>query len=419
MKVFKFGGASIKDASSIIHIKDIIASFEEDLIIVVSASGKTTNALEAVTELAYQDTLKAKQALQDVTNHHLAIAKGLGQSVADRYANAILPFISIVDKYITKASSLPYDQLYDQIVSLGEMLSTTLVSLYLNQQGATNTWLDIRQVITTDDNYNDARVDWKATVQSAQTAIMPLLQQQHVITQGFLGANREGFTTTLGREGSDYTASILAYCLGAEAVMIWKDVPGVLNADPRYFETVTKIDYLSYKDAIEMTYFGAKVIHPKTIQPLQKKKIPLYVKSFLAPKDEGTVIKDHPDFAFIPPMIVVKPNQVLLQLSTRDYSFIAEEHLSFIYDQFAQAKVKINLVQHTAISLRISFDRNERKLAQLITGLGNRFDLTEDFPLKMITLRYYNDDLLQQMKREGQVVLEERMRNTAQLLLKV
>lgn len=418
MKIFKFGGASIKDAPSIMHINSIISSFEEDLVIVISASGKTTNALEQVVELATSDTQGAFQLLQEILNHHLQIAKELGPKVADIYAHTLPALIEQVEPFLKQGKEMPFDQLYDQVVGLGELLSTKLVSLYLNGQGTTNTWVDVRTVVRTDNNYRDGRVDWAVTTAQVQQNIAPLLNQQHVITQGFIGRTADGLTTTLGREGSDYTASIMAYCLPADAVMIWKDVPGVLNADPRYFETVTKIDYLSYKDAIEMTYFGAKVIHPKTIQPLQKKKIPLYVKSFIDPAGEGTVIKDQSEFSFIPPMIVVKPNQVLLQLSTLDYSFIAEDHLSYIYDQFAKAKVKMNLVQNSAISLRISFDRDERKLKRLLEELDVRFEVRHDFPLKMITLRYYNEDLLHQMKQSGQVILEERMRNTAQLLLK-
>ncbi len=418
MKVFKFGGASIKHAEAIHNIKDIIESFSEDLVIVISASGKTTNALEQVVDTATRDKQGAFQQLQEILNQHLQLAKGLGDKVGDAYAEQLPALIESVEPYLKQADALPYDQLYDQVVSLGELLSTKLVSLYLNQHGVTNQWMDIRPIIRTDDNFRDGRVDWQLTTAAVQEQLLPHLNQQHVITQGFLGGTGNGLTTTLGREGSDYTASILAYCLPAEAVMIWKDVPGVLNADPRYFESVTKIDYLSYKDAIEMTYFGAKVIHPKTIQPLQKKKIPLYVKSFIEPKGEGTIIKDQSEFSFIPPMIVVKPNQVLLQLSTLDYSFIAEDHLSYIYDQFARSKVKMNLVQNSAISLRISFDRDERKLNRLLEGLDAKFEVRHDFPLKMITLRYYNEDLLHQMKQSGQVILEERMRNTAQLLLK-
>lgn len=418
MKVFKFGGASIKDANAIKNVVSILDTFQEDLVVVFSASGKTTNALEQVVELATHDKAAAYQQLQEIINKHLLIAKALGPSVGDAYAAHLPPLISQIEPAMDAGTTLPYDQLYDQVVGLGEMLSTRLLSIYLNQQGISNQWMDIRQIIRTDDRFRDGRVIWDITQQQVTEHLMPQLKGQHVVVQGFLGQTAAGDTTTLGREGSDYTASILAYCLEAEAVMIWKDVPGVLNADPRYFDTVTKIDYLSYKDAIEMTYFGAKVIHPKTIQPLQKKKIPLYVKSFIEPAGEGTVIRDQSEFSFIPPMIVVKPNQMLLQLSTLDFSFIAEDHLSYIYDQFARSKVKMNLVQNSAISLRISFDRDERKLKPLLEGLEARFEVRHDFPLKMITLRYFNEDLLQQMKQTGQVILEERMRNTAQLLLK-
>lgn len=417
MKVFKFGGASIRDAAAIQHVATIVRSFDRPLVVVISAMGKTTNALEQVVEGAFSG-YGTSNGLQAILENHEAVLAELDPALLALYRPATEPFIQRTLRYLERGTDLPFDLVYDQVVSLGELLSTTLVSLYLNHTGLANTWLDIRDIIRTDNTYRDGRVDWAFTERKVTDKVRPMLAKDGlVVTQGFLGSTIEGQTTTLGREGSDYTASILAYCLSAESVMVWKDVPGVLNADPRFFERATKIDHLSYHDAIEMTYYGAKVIHPKTIQPLQRKKIPLHVRSFILPEGSGTVISDLHEPGFVPPMIVVKPNQVMYTLSTPDFSFIAEDHLSYIYEQFARARVKMNLVQNSAISLRVCFDQDERKQGPLRQALEARFEVKEDTPLKLLTLRYYNDDLLAQMKQGGQVLLEERSRNTAQLLL--
>lgn len=417
MKVFKFGGASIRDAAAIKHVANIVSSFGRPLVVVVSAMGKTTNALEQVVEAACNGN-DAGTRLQEILDSHEAVLAELDPKLLTMYRPATEQDVQRSQRYLERAYNLPFDLVYDQVVSLGELLSTTLVSLYLNNRGIGNTWVDIRDYIRTDNTYRDGRVDWTFTEGKVAEKLAPMLADGGlVVTQGFLGSTNEGQTTTLGREGSDYTASILAYCLGAECVMVWKDVPGVLNADPRYFERATKIDHLSYHDAIEMTYYGAKVIHPKTIQPLQRKKIPLHVRSFIKPEGSGTVISDLTEPGFVPPMIVVKPNQVMYTLSTPDFSFIAEDHLSYIYEQFARSRVKMNLVQHSAISLRVCFDQDERKQGPLYDALEARFEVKEDKPLKLLTLRYYNEDLLAQMKKGSQVLLEERSRNTAQLLL--
>lgn len=417
IQVHKFGGASVKDASNIRNVGRIISSFDQPVVIVISATGKTTNALEQVVDTATNNPDLAKSELHAIWEQHQEIAGDLSLELQQEFISATQGFVNIAQQHLKKANSLPYDQLYDQVVSLGELLSTKLVSLYLDSQNVSNTWLDVRSLIRTDKSYRDGKIQWSETEAAVQLQIPKLLKSNHVITQGFIGATEDGFTTTLGREGSDYTASILAFCLGAQQVSIWKDVPGVLNADPRFFEQTTKIESLSYKDAIEMTYYGAKVIHPKTIQPLQNKKIPLFVKCFLQPEGSGTVIKDSLEYAFIPPMIVVKPNQVLVHLSTRDFSFIAENHLSYIYEQFASSRVKMNMLQNTAISLRICFDRDERKMEGLIPALQQLFDLQMQSPLRLITLKYYNEDLINDMKRGKRVIIEERMRNTTQLLV--
>lgn len=417
IQVHKFGGASVRDADNIRNVVRILSTFPNPVVIVVSAMGKTTNALEEVVAAATEDPGQAKQRLQKIWESHLQVAKDLAEGIETEYENAIQPYLQKAEGYLDQGTTMSYDELYDQVVSLGELLSSLLIHTYLDSESVSHTWMDVRHLIRTDKSYRDGKVEWADTEAAVKLETPELLKKGHVLTQGFIGGTADGHTTTLGREGSDYTASILAFCLGAEYVTIWKDVPGVLNADPRFFEQTTKIECLSYKDAIEMTYYGAKVIHPKTIQPLQNKKIPLYVKCFLQPEGSGTVIKDSLEYAFIPPMIVVKPNQVLVHLSTRDFSFIAEDHLSYIYEQFAASRVKMNMLQNTAISLRICFDRDERKMEGLLPALGRLFDLQTQAPLRLITLKYYNEDLIADMKRDKRVIIEERMRNTTQLLV--
>jgi aspartate kinase len=292
------------------------------------------------------------------------------------------------------------------------------LSQYLFSLDMDNKWVDVRNWIVTDNTFRDAKVCWDETAENINREVVPDKKDLRIITQGFIGRDKEGYTTSLGREGSDFTASIIAYCLNAEAVYIWKDVSGVLNADPRYFDEVTRIGHLSYRDAIEMTYYGAKVIHPKTIKPLQNKKIPLFVKSFLEPDAEGTIIKENLQYAFLPPVIVVKTKQVLMQIFSRDFSFITENNLSFIYDRFAKLKIKMNMIQNTAISFNVCFDYDEKKLQKLTKSLTGQFDIKSEMSLKLLTLRYYNDNIIQEMTVGKTILLEERIRNTAQFLMK-
>jgi aspartate kinase len=419
MKVFKFGGASIESAARIQNVARIISSYDKPLIIVVSALGKNTNALEEVIARAKNNKPKALELLSAIRDNHLQIAESLQIGLVEKYKDAIQAhFVQIADFIASVKPDHDDDFVYDQIICLGELLSTKLLSEYLSSIEIENTWIDIRNWILTNNTYRDAKVCWDETSEQINRDIKPGEQNIMVVTQGFIGRNREGHVTSLGREGSDFTASILAYCLNAEGVYIWKDVTGVLNADPRYFDEVTRIGHLSYRDAIEMTYYGAKVIHPKTIKPLQNKKIPLFVKSFLEPNADGTIIKEGLQYSFLPPVIVIKTKQVLLQIYSRDFSFIAENNLSFIYDRFARLKMKMNIIQNTAISFNVCFDYDEKKLPLLVDSLSGQFDVKSEFGLKLLTLRYYNDSIIQEMTAGKTILLEERIRNTAQFLMR-
>jgi aspartate kinase len=310
-----------------------------------------------------------------------------------------------------------YDYLYDQIVSIGEFLSTKIIVAYLNKIGMSTTWLDARDVISTDNTYRDAQIDWKQTVSKMNKVVPPLLKKGFVLTQGFVGGTSENFTTTLGREGSDYTAAICSYCLDAQNMTVWKDVPGILTADPRLFKNVTKIDRLSYREAIEMTYYGAKVIHPKTIKPLQNKNIALYVKSFVQPEGEGTMISSILEQRY-PPMVVVEKNQSLLHVSRKDFSFVEEESLSELFHLFKVHRIRVNLMQNSAISFSICVNHHPERIAKLLEAIQDDYQVIMDENLELITVRHYKPELLGELKRNKMVLLEERIPKTIQLVMK-
>jgi aspartate kinase len=311
-----------------------------------------------------------------------------------------------------------YDFIYDQIVSIGELVSTRIVTAYLNKEGIKSQWLDVRSYIHTDNTYREGIVQWDKTKASISNDIPAMLQKGAVITQGFLGGTSENFTTTLGREGSDYTASIFAACLGAESVTTWKDVPGILNADPKFFPDTVKFDELSYSEAIEMTYYGASVIHPKTIKPLQNANIPLLVKPFTQPDAPGTVIKEDGTNKFEKPVIILKQNQVLLSISTKDYSFITEDHLSGIFGLFAQSQVKVNVMQTSALSFSVCFDFYEERFEKLLTSLKQEFKVKYNTGLTLITIRHYTQNSLKELTADKTILLEQISRNTAQVVVR-
>lgn len=418
IKIFKFGGASIKDAAAIKNVANILKSYQgKPLLIVVSAMGKTTNALEKVAAAHFNKTGKAFEYLNEVKKAHFTIMQELFDEGDEAFTTISDAFVEI-EWAIEDDPHEDFDYNYDQIVSVGELVSSKIVSAYLNKVGLPTYWLDARDVIRTDNLYREAWVEWDTTQENATRYAKPQVnEKQFVITQGFIGSTSENFTTTLGREGSDYTAAIFSYCLDAESMAIWKDVPGVLTADPRLFENVIKLDRLSYKEAIEMTYYGAKVIHPKTIKPLQNKNIPLYVKSFVNPEGDGTFISDEVQERY-PPMVAVEQNQSLIHISTRDFSFVAEQHLRYLFSQIAEYRLQVNMMQNTAISFSICVNDIDNRIADFAKSIETEYKVLIQDGLELITVRHYNPQILESLKSGKMMLLESRIRKTVQMVVK-
>ncbi len=418
MKVFKFGGASINDASSIKNVCSIIQKYgEKPLLVVISASGKTTNALEEVTNAYFNQTGEATTLLEKVKTHHDNICKALFADDAKVY-DVLENIYAELDWQLEEERMESYNYVYDQIVSVGELLSTTIVSHYLNQTGVDAHWLDVRDVLKTDDTYREAKVDWELTNAAIKKTVIPILQNKIVITQGFLGCTSENCTTTLGREGSDFTAAIFANVLDAESQSVWKDVPGILNGDPRIWDQTELIEDMTYHEAIEMTFYGAQVIHPKTIKPLQNKQIPLLVRSFINPTDNGTKIYKAIREPIYPPVRVIKGNQALISLYTKDFSFIEEWNMGKLIKAFAKVNLKINMMQNAAILFQAVVDNTESKIEALVKDVERYFDIHIDKNLTLLTVRHYNEEVIKKSKGDKNAILEQKRATTYQALLK-
>lgn len=420
MKVFKFGGASVKDAESVRNVSNILKLYpDEQLVIVVSAMGKTTNSLESLAKAYFYQTEDAFVLLEKLKEFHYQLMKELFTDIDAAVFDEINNSFVEIEWLIEEEPAGEYDFIYDQLVSIGELLSSKILSAYLKEVGINNTWLDVRDCILTDNTYREAKIDWEATEVRTKKAIQfKNNTPEIVITQGFIGCTSENYTTTLGREGSDYTAAVLAYCLDADYVAIWKDVPGVLNADPKWFSKAIKLDKLSYYDAIELSYYGATVIHPKTIQPLQNKGIPLLVKSFNEPREEGTLIGKEIESDKNVPCYIFKVNQTLLSIGARDFSFIVEEHLSEIFNVLARHKIKVNLMQNAAISFSVCIDTDEDKLALLLKELMQQYNVKYNSGLELLTIRHYNAQIIEELIKDKYIMLETRTRNTLQMVMK-
>ena len=418
MNVFKFGGASIKDVAAIKNVGQIIKQYQtQPLLVVVSALGKTTNALEEVLEAYYhQNTALLQEKLQLVKQKHFEILAALFDETEAIFDEINDIFVDL-EWILEEVPDNTFGYLYDQIVSHGEILSTQIVAAYLNKIGIKTTWLDVRDCILTDNTYREAEVDWVTTNQNIQETVPRLLEQGVVLTQGFLGGTSENFTTTLGREGSDYTAAIFSYCLDAESMSIWKDVPGVLTGDPRLFDHMTKLETLSYGEAIEMTYYGAQVIHPKTIRPLQNKQIPLKVKSFVDPAGSGTTIQQTTEAIDYPPMIVVKNNQTLLKITSKDFYFVDESKFSKLFQLFASHRIKVNMTQNTALAFSVCVNANPEQIKHLTIAIDQDYILETIEDLKLVTLRYPNQETIDRFDNGRKIYLEEKIRNTVQLVI--
>lgn len=418
MKVFKFGGASVKNATAVRNVGEVLNAFEgEELLVVVSAMGKTTNALEQLA-LAYFEKKENKNELYKVVkNFHDEIIKDLLRVGSANTYNDIENLFIELECDLETIPDKNFDKVYDQIVSYGEIFSSRILSAYLNEAGIKNRWMDAQNFICTDNTYREGKVDWDITNNLIANKLKPIVKKQMVVTQGFIGKNKDNFTVTLGREGSDYSAAIFAYGLDAENVTIWKDVAGVMNADPKKFADAIKIDAISYPKAIEMAYYGATVIHPKTIQPLQSKHIPLFVKSFIDPSAEGTKVGVSKEEEVHLPTIISKGNQLLLSISSKDFSFIVEDNLSKIFSAFAQHKVKINLMQNSAISFSVCIDSDAKKIAQLINTLESDYTIKTNEGVELLTISNYSENGFSRFIKDKKLLIEQKTRNTVQLVV--
>lgn len=416
MRVFKFGGASVKDADAVKNVVNVLQEVGyNDTLVVVSAMGKITNAMEKVVESYFNDKDAVSGSIQEVIDYHNEILSDLFQNPNHLVYTKVKVLFDEVKGFLAWNKSPKYAFVYDQVVCYGELLSTTIVSAYLNEVGISNTWLDVRTLIKTDTNYRDAQVNWERTQQEVLSKVDV---SKLNITQGFLGSDDNNFTTTLGREGSDYSAAILAYCLNAESVTIWKDVPGVLNADPRNFEDAQLLDKISYREAIELAFYGASVIHPKTLQPLQRKEIPLKVKSFVRPKDSGTTVGKGNGIEPKIPCFIVKRNQVLLKLSSLDFSFIVEDNISEIFKLFHDHRLKVDLIQNSAISFSVCLDNKFRGLQPLLEELKRKFKVVCHEDVSLYTVRHFNDVAVKSLQNGKSVLVEQRGKETVQLVVK-
>lgn len=416
MRVFKFGGASVKDADGVKNVVNVLNQMgHKDTLVVISAMGKTTNAMEKVVEAYFKGKDAVAGMLQEVMDYHDGILAELFQNTSHPIYSKIKLLFEEVKGFLTWNKSPKYAFVYDQVVGYGELVSTTIVSEYLNEVGLANTWLDVRTLIKTDNNYRDAQINWDRT-QSEVTAKVDMSKLN--ITQGFLGSDDNNFTTTLGREGSDYTAAILAYCLNAESVTIWKDVPGVLNADPRNFKETQLLEQISYREAIELAFYGASVIHPKTLQPLQRKEIPLHVKSFVNPKDKGTTVGKGIGIVPKVPCFIVKKDQVLLKLSSLDFSFIVEDNISEIFKLFHDHRLKVDLIQNSAISFSVCLDNKFNGLQSMLDELKRKFKVVCHEEVSLYTIRHFNDNAVKSLQNGKSVLVEQRGKETVQLVVK-
>ncbi|WP_413531544.1 aspartate kinase [Empedobacter brevis] len=412
MKVFKFGGASVKDAAGVRNVAELLQSVGyENTCVIVSAMGKTTNALEEVVK-RYFEKDDFEKTIKNVKEQHIDLAKELFDD-ATEVSNEISQFFDDIVSFLRRNKSPNYSYVYDQIVCCGELISTKIISMYLNSIKITNEWLDVRDYIKTDNTYREGKVNWKLTEEN----ITKLTQTGLFITQGFLGSDLNFFTTTLGREGSDYSAAIFAYCLNAESMTIWKDVPGVLNADPRYFDNAELLHHISYEEAIELAYYGASVIHPKTLQPLQQKEIPFFVKSFINPTEAGTEVAKGQPLEPKVPCFILKRDQHLVRLSSKDFSFITEDKLSGIFNKLYDYQIKVNLMQNSAISLSLCLEDKYNNLDKFVADMNEEFKVQEENNVLLYTIRHFNSDSDKVVSKEKEL-LRQTVRETLQIVVK-
>ncbi len=416
MRIFKFGGASVKDADGIRNVHNVLQTVGfEDVLLVVSAMGKTTNALEVVIKNYFDKSPELQSSIQEVKKYHNQILLDLFEDDKNAVFKDVNSLFAELDHFVSQNKSPNYNFVYDQIVSFGELISTTIISHYMGFKGIKTQWIDVRTLIKTDANYRDANVNWDDTQKLISKTVKKKILN---VTQGFLGSDENNFTTTLGREGSDYTAAIFAYCLNAESVTIWKDVPGVMNADPRYFENAKLLNQISYREAIELAFYGATVIHPKTLQPLQKKEIPLFVKSFINPTLPGTSVSKGADLDPKLPCFILKKNQLLLSLSSIDFSFIMEENISEIFSLLHDYKMKVSLIQNSAISFSVCIDDKFGNFNTLKSILSKKFKISHNENVSLFTIRHFDEKAAQIVEKNKVVLLKQVSRETMQIITK-
>ena len=419
MKVFKFGGASVNSADAVRNMAQVVQSHLESkpLMVVVSAMGKTTNLLEKLVP-GSADVSSANALRKQLEVYHLDIAKSLipnDKTIIKKIQDLLHQLDNTIVSLQPDAAHYNYN--YDQVVSFGEIISTTIIAEYLNHLGINTLWSDARQLIQTDNHYREGRVDWQASETATKTLLADSITYNVILTQGFIGGTVDHKTTTLGREGSDYSAAILAYCLNAESVTIWKDVPGFLNADPKFFADTVKISQIPYNEAIELAYYGASVIHPKTVKPIQNKGIPLFIRSFITPEAEGSSIGDYKTIVPETPLYIFKNNQILLSILPRDYSFIAEDNLQVIFGILSKIGIRVNLMQNSALSFSICIDNNPQLINPLIEELKSMFRVRYNENLQLITIRYYTQEVIDSIVAGRPILLEQRSRTTEQLIV--
>ena len=415
MNVFKFGGASVKDADAVRNVARILQKTgTESTVVVVSAMGKTTNALERVVAAYFNTPHQMHQELLEIKAMHLSIVKALFEKT-ETIALRIQELFGEMERFLNHNKSPHYSFVYDQLVSYGELLSTSIIHHYLLANGLPNDWLDARRCVKTDAYYRNAHLNWDTTQQRIKEQIQP---KNLTITQGFIGSDTHNFTTTLGREGSDYTAAIFAYALNAVSVTIWKDVPGVLNADPRHFDQTVLLEQISYREAIELAFYGASVIHPKTLQPLQRKEIPLFVKSFANPENSGTAVSKGKTLVPKTPCFIVKQEQVLLRLSSLDFSFIVEDTIRDIFALLHEYQMRVELIQNSAISFSVCLSNKYHRLEELLQALRSNFKVQLYEDVTLYTIRHFNDTAIRRIKSKKEtVLLEQRTQETLQLVV--
>lgn len=419
MQVFKFGGASVNSADAVKNVASILRNYaDEKLVVVFSAMGKTTNALEEVVSAAWHKQAEVEKKISAVEHFHRRILEGLFEDKHNPAFNLLDGLMGNVRDYAGMAD-FEYDEFYDRIVPYGELLSTAIISAYFDDTRLKNILIPAPSLIKTDNHFRDANVDWKKTSFLIQKNIHGVFEENPghiIITQGFIGSTSDGKRTTLGREGSDFTASVFAYCLDAEKVVVWKDVEGLLNADPVYFQKTTKIERISYRETIELAFYGAKILHPKTIKPLQNKNIPLEIKSFFNPEVSGSIIHTSEKSDTLLPFLILKQDQVLISFSARDFSFITEAELHTIFGTFNDLSIKLNLMQNSAISFTACINNPGHKLKELINELKDRFEIRYNDNLELLTIRHFTDEIVQDKLTGCEILLEQRSRSTLQVV---